>query len=131
MILKNHILFKLSIVSSPGNNPVYHFYGFFSSFNFSSESVLPIRWPKHWSFSFNISPSNEHPGLISFRTDWLGLLAVHGILKSLLQHHSSKASSLRCSAFFIVHLSHPYKTTGKTSALTRQKFASKVMKGCC
>ena len=81
---------------------------------FSNESVLPIRWPKYWSFSFNISPSNEHPGLISFRMDWLDLLAVQGSLKSLLQHHSSKASILWCSAFFIVQLSHPYMTTGKT-----------------
>ena len=87
---------------------------------FSSESALCIRWPKYWSFSFNISPSNEHPGLISFRMDWLDLLAVQGILKSLLQHHSSKASILLHSAFFIVQLSHPYMTTGKTIALTRQ-----------
>ena len=86
---------------------------------FSNESVLPIRWPKYWSFSFNISPSNEHPGLISFRMDWLELLAVQGTLKSLLQHHSSKASILRSSAFFIVQLSYPYMTTGKTIALTR------------
>ena len=94
---------------------------------FSNESALPIRWPKYWSFSFNISPSNEHPGLISFRMDWLDLLAVQGALKSLLQHHSSKASILRCSAFFIVQLSHPYVTTGKTIALTRWTFVSKVM----
>ena len=86
---------------------------------FSNESALRIRWPKYWSFSFNISPSNEHPGLISFRMDWLDLLAVQGTLKSLLQHHSSKASILRRSAFFIVQLSHPYKTTGKTIPLTR------------
>ena len=86
---------------------------------FSNESALRIRWPKYWSFSFNISPSNEHPGLISFRMDWLYLLAVQGTLKSLLQHHSSKASILRCSAFFIVQLSHPYMTAGKTIALTR------------
>ena len=85
---------------------------------FNSESTLRMRWPKYWSFSFNISPSNEHPGLISFRMDWLDLLAVQGTLKSLLQHHSSKASILRHSAFFIVHLSHPYMTTGKTIALT-------------
>ena len=85
---------------------------------FSSESALPIRWPKYWSFSFNISPSNEYSGLISFRMDWLDLLAVQGTLKSLLQHHSSKASILWHSAFFIVHLSHPYMTTGKTIALT-------------
>ena len=84
---------------------------------FSNESALRIRWPKYWSFSFNISPSNEHPGLISFRMDWLDLLAVQGTLKSLLQHHSSKASILQCSAFFIVQLSQPYMTTGKTIAL--------------
>ena len=95
---------------------------------FSNESALHIRWPKYWSFSFfNISPSNEHPGLISFRMDWLDLLAVQGTLKSLLQHHSSKASVLRHSAFFIVQLSHSYMTTGKTIALTRWTFVDKVM----
>jgi len=94
---------------------------------FSNESALLIRWPKYWSFSFNISPSNEHPGLISFRVDWMDLLAVQGILKSLLQHHSSKASILQCSAFFTVQLSHLYMTTGKTIALTRQTFVGKVM----
>ena len=94
---------------------------------FSYESALHIRWPKCWSFSFNISPSNEHPGLISFRMDWLDLLAVQGTLKSLLQHHSSKASILWHSVFFIVQLSHPNMTTGKTIALTRQTFVSKVM----
>ena len=94
---------------------------------FSNESVLRIRWPKYCSFSFNISPSNEHPGLISCRMDWLNLLAVQGTLKSLLQHHSSKASILRCSAFFTVQLSHPYRTTGKTIALTRWTFVGKVM----
>ena len=94
---------------------------------FSNESALRIRWPKYWSFSFNISPSNEHPGLISFRMDWLDLLAVQGTLKSLLQHHSSKASILLCSALFTVQLSHPYMTTGKTIALTRQTFVGKVM----
>ena len=94
---------------------------------FSNESALHIRWPKYWSFSFSISPSNEHPGLISFRKDWLDLLAVQGTLKSLLQHHRSKASILRHSAFFIVQLSHPYMTTGKTIALTRQTFVDKVM----
>ena len=94
---------------------------------FSSESALHIRWPKYWSFSFSISPSNEHPGLISFRMDWLDLLAVQGILKSLLQHHSSKASVFRCSPFFTVQLSHPYMTTGKTIALTRWTFVGKVM----
>ena len=86
---------------------------------FSNESALHTRWPKTWSFSFNISPSNEHPGLISFRMDWLDLFAVQGMLKSLLQHHSSKASVLRCSAFFTVQLSNPYMTTGKTIAWTR------------
>ena len=94
---------------------------------FSNESALRIRWPKYWSLSFNISPSNEHPGLISFRRDWLDLLAVQGTLKSLLQHHSSKASILQCSAFFIVQLSQPYMTIGKTIALTRQIFADKVI----
>ena len=94
---------------------------------FSSESVLHIRWPNYWSFNFSISPSNEHPGLISFRMDWLDLLAVQGTIKSLLQHHSSKVSILRCSAFFIVQLSHPYMTTGKTTALTKQTFVGKVM----
>ena len=94
---------------------------------FSNESVLCIRWPKYWSFSINISPSNEYSGLISFRMDWLDLLAVQGTLKSRLQHHSSKASILRCSAFFIVQLSHPYMTTGKTIALTRWTFVGKVM----
>ena len=100
----------------------------FSSFRiFSNESVLHIRWPKYWSFSFNISPSNEYLGLISFRIDWFDLLAVQGILKSLLQHHSSKASILRFSAFFRVWLSHLYMTTGKTIALTRQTSIGKAM----
>ena len=94
---------------------------------FSNESTLHTRWPKYWSFSFSISPSNEHLGLISFRRDWLDLLAVQGTLKSLLQHHSSKASILRRSAFFTVQLSHPYTTTGKTIALTRQTFVGKIM----
>ena len=94
---------------------------------FSNESVLCIRWPKCWSFSFSISPSNEHSGLISFRMDWLDLLAVQGTLKSLLQHHSSKASILQCSAFFTVQLSHPYMTAGKTIALTRRTFVGKGM----
>ena len=94
---------------------------------FSNESALSIRWPKFWSFSFNISPSNEHPGLISFRMDWLDLLAVQGTLKSLLQHHSLKASILWCSAFFMVQLSHPYMTNRKTIVLTRWTFAGKVM----
>jgi len=94
---------------------------------FSNESTLCMRWPKYWRFSFNISPSNEHPGLIPFRMDRLELLAILGILKSLLQHHSSKASILQCSAFFIVQLSHPYMTTGKTIALTRRTFVDKVV----
>ena len=94
---------------------------------FSNELALRIRWPKYWSFSFNICPSNEHPGLISFRMDWLHLLAVQGTLKRLLQHHSSKASILQHSAFFIVQLSHPYMTTGKTIALTIWAFVGKVM----
>ena len=93
---------------------------------FSDESVLHIRWPKYWSFSFSISPSNEYSGLISFRMDWLDLLAVQGTLKSLLQHYSSKASILRCSAFFTIQLSHPYMTTGKTVAVTRWTFVGKV-----
>ena len=94
---------------------------------FSNESVLRIRWPNYWSCSFNISPSNEHPGLISFRMDWLDVLAVQGILKSLLQYHSSKASILQCSAFFTVHLSHPYMTTGKTIASSMWTFVDKVI----
>ena len=94
---------------------------------FSNESVLCIRWPKYWSFRFSVSPFNEHPGLISFRMDWLDLLAVQGTLKSLLQHHSSKVSILLCSAFFRVQLSYPYMTTGKTIALTRWTFVGKVM----
>ena len=101
---------------------------------FSNESVLHIRWPKYWSFSSSISPSNEYSGLISFRMDWLDLLAVQGTLKSLLQHHSSKASVLRCAAFFIVQLSHPYMTTGKTIDLTRWTFVGKEMSllfKCC
>ena len=94
---------------------------------FSNESALHIRWPKYWRFSFSISPSNEHPGLISFRNDWLDLLVVQGTLKSLLQHHSSKASILLCSAFFIVQFKHPYMTTGKTIALTRWTFVDKAV----
>ena len=93
----------------------------------SNELAVHNRWPKYWSFSFGISPSNEHPGLISFRMDWLGLLAVQGSLKNLLQHHSSKASIFRCSAFFTVQILHPYMTTGKTIALTRQTFVDKTM----
>ena len=110
----------LSSPSPPAPNPSQHQ----RLFKWSSSC---IRWPKYWSFSFNISPSNEHPGLISFRMDWLDLLAVQGTLKSLLQHLSSKASIFWCSAFFIVQLSHPYMTTGKTIALTRQTFVDKVM----
>ena len=94
---------------------------------FSNKSTLRMRWPKYWSFSLSISPSNEHPGLIFFRMDWLVLLAVHGTLKSLLQHHSSKSPMLWCSTFFTVQLSHPYMTTGKTIALTRQTFVGKVI----
>ena len=94
---------------------------------FSSESVLPIRWPKYWSFSFRVSPSNEHPGLISFRMDWVDLLAVQGTLKSLTQHHRSKTSILQHSPFFIIQLSHPYMTTGKAIALTRWTFVDKGM----
>ena len=94
---------------------------------FSNESTLHMRWPKYWSFLLSISPSNEHPGLVSFRMDWLDLLAVQGTLKSLLQHHSSKASILHYSAFFTVQLSHPYMTTGKTVALTRRTLVSKIM----
>ena len=94
---------------------------------FSNESTLQMRWPKYWSFSFSIIPSKEHPGLISFRMDWLDHLAVQGTRKSLLQHHSSKASILQCSAFFTAQLSHPYMTTGKTIALTRRTFVGKVM----
>jgi len=94
---------------------------------FPNESAGHIRWPKDWSFSFNISPSNEHPGLISFRMHWLDLLSIQGTLKSLLQHHSSKSSILQCSTYFIVKLSHPYMTIGRTIALTRQIFVDKVM----
>ena len=106
--------------SSPAPNPSQHQV-------FSNESALHMRWPKYWSFSFSISPSNEHPGMISFRMDWLDLLAVQGTLRSLLQHHSSKASILSRSAFFMVQLSHPYMTTWKTIALTRWAFVGKVM----
>ena len=110
----------LSSPSPPAPNPP-------SITVFSNESTLCMRWPKYWSLSFSISPFNEHPGLISFRMDWLDVLAVQGILKSLLQQHSSKASILLRSAFFTVQLSHPYMTTGKTIALTRQTFVGKVM----
>ena len=110
------------------SHPLFHSPSIFPSIRiFSKESVLHIRWPKYWSFSFSISPSNEHSGLIYFRMDWLDLLAVQGTLKSLLQHHSSKASILQRSAFFTVQLSHPNTTTGKTIALTRWTFVGKVM----
>ena len=117
----------------PSNHLILHFPLFllpsiFPSIRvFSKESLLCIRWPKYWSFSFSISPSDEYSGLISFRIDWFDLLAVQGTLKSLLQHHSSEASVLRCSAFFMVQLSHPYMTTGKIIVLTRWTFVSKVM----
>ena len=109
-------------------HPLLHLPSIFPGIkNFSSESVLRIRWPKYWSFSFSISPFNDYSGLISFRIDWLDLLAVQGTLKSLLLQHSAKASILQCSAFFIVQLSHPYMTTGKTIALTKWTFVGKVM----
>ena len=114
----NHLIFCHSLLLLPSIFPIRVF---------SNESALRIRWPKCWSFSFNISRSNEHPGLISFRIGWLYLLVVQGTLKSVVQHHSSKASTLWCSAFFIVKLSHPYMTTGKTIALTRWAFVDKVM----
>ena len=115
----NHLILCCPLLLLPSIFPIIRV--------FSNESTLHIRWPKYWSFSFNISPSNEHSRLISFRMDWLDLLAVQGTLKSLLQHHGSKASILRHSAFFIVQLSHPYMTTGKTIALTRRTFVGKVM----
>ena len=115
----NHLVFCQLLLLLPSNFPTIRV--------FSSELSLHIRWPKYWSFSFNISPSNEYSGLISFRMDWLDLLAVQGTLKTLLQHHSSKASILWCSAFFMVQLSHPYMTTGKNIALTRQTFVDKLM----
>ena len=119
VMLSNHLILCRPLLLLPSIFPSIRV--------FSNESALRITWPKYWSFSFNISPSNEHSGLISFRMDWLDLLAVQGTLKSLLQHHSSKASILQCSAFFVVQLSHPYMTTGKTTALTRWTFVSKVM----
>ena len=119
VIPSNHLILCYSLLLLPSIFPSIRV--------FSSESALCIRWSKYWSFSFNISPSNEHPGLISFRMDWLDFLAVQGTLKSLLQHHSSKASILRLSTFFIVQLSHPYMTTGKTITLTRWTFVDKVM----
>ena len=115
----NHLIFCYPLLFLPSIFPSIRV--------FSNESVLCIKWPKYWSFRFSISPSNEHPGLISFKMDWLDLLAVQGTLNSLLQHHSSKASFLQCSAFFMVQLSHPYMTTGKTIALTRWTFFDKVM----
>ena len=115
----NHLILFRSLLLPPSIFPSYRV--------FSNESVLRIRRPKYWSFSFSISPSNEYSGLISFRMDWLDPLAVQGTLKSLLQHHSSKASILQRSAFFIVQLSHPYMTTGKTIALARQSFVGKIM----
>ena len=119
MMSSSHLIFCCPLLLLP---PTSH-----SIRVFSSESTLPIRWPKCLSFSFSISPSNEHPGLIFFRMDWLDLLAIQRTLKSLLQHHNSKASVLRCSAFFTIQHSHPYMTTGKTIALTRRTFVSKVM----
>ena len=113
--------------SHPLSSPSPHAFNLSQHWVFSNEMSLHIRWPKYWSFSFSISASKEHPGLISFRMDWLDLLAVQGTLKSLLQHHSSKASIFQCSAFFIVQLSHPYITTGKTIASTRWIFVGRVM----
>ena len=115
----NHLIFCHPLLLLPSIFPSIRI--------FSNESALHVRWPKYWSFIFNISPFNEHPGLISFRMDWLDLLAVQGTLKGLLQHHSSKASILRCAAFFTVQLSHPYMTTGKSIALTRWTFVGKVI----
>ena len=119
VIPSNHLILCRPLLLRPSIFPSIRVY--------SNESALCMRWPKDWSFSFSISPSNEHRGLVSFRMDWLDLLAVQGTLKSLLQHHSSKASILQCPAFFTVQLSHPYTTTGKTIALTRWTFAGKVM----
>ena len=119
VMLSNHLILCHPLLFLPSIFPSIRI--------FSNESVLCIRWPKYWSFSFNISPSNEYSGLISFRMDWLDLLAAQGTLKSLLQHHGSKASILWCSAFFMVQLSHPYMTTGKTIALTRWTFVGKIM----
>ena len=119
VMLSNHLIFCCPLIFPPSIFPSIRV--------FSNDSVLHIRWPKYWSFSCNISPSSEHPGLIFLRMDWLDLLAIQRTLKSLLQHHSSKASILQCSCFFIVQLSHPYTTTGKTIALTRWTFVGKVM----
>ena len=119
MMPSSHLILCCALLLLPSNFPSIRV--------FSNESTLRMRWPKYWSLSFNISPSNEHPGLIPFRVDWLDLPAVQGTLKSLLQHHSSKASVLQCSAFFIVQLSYSYMTTGKTITLTRRTFFDKVM----
>ena len=119
VMLSNHLILWRPLLLPPSIFPSIRV--------FSNESTLRMRWPTYWSFSLSISPSNEHPALVSFRMDWLDLLAVQGILKSLFQHHSSKASILRHSAFFTVQLSHPYMTTRKTVALTRQTFVGKVM----
>ena len=119
----SHLILCISLLLLPSIRPSIRV--------FYNESTLCMGWPKYWSFSFSISPSNEHPGLTSFRMDWLDLLAVQGTLKSFLQYHSSKASILRCSAFFTVQLSHPYMTTGKTTALTRWAFVGKVMSLLC
>ena len=119
VMLSNHLILCCPLLFLPSIFPSIRF--------FSNEPALRMRWPKYWSFSFSISPSKEHPGLISFRMDWVDLLAVQGTLKILLQHHSSKTSILRHSAFFTVQLSHPYMTTGKTIALTRRTFVGKVM----
>ena len=119
MMPSNHLILCHSLLLPPSIFPSIRV--------FSNESVLPIRWTRYWSFSFSISPSSEYPGLISFRMDWLDLRAVLGTLKNLLQHHSSKASILWCSAFYIVQFSHPYMTNGKTTALTRWTFVGKVM----
>ena len=115
----SHLILRHPLFLLPLNSPSIRV--------FSNESTLHMRWPNYWSFTFSISPSNEHPGLISFRMDWMDLLAVQGTLKSLLQHHSSKASILQCSAFFTVQLSHPYMTTGKNIAFARRNLFGKVM----
>ena len=122
MMPSNHLILCRPVILLPSVFPSIR-----EKHHFSSESVLHIRWPKYWNFSFSISPSNKYSGLISFRMDWLDLLAAQGTLKSLLQHHTSKASILQHSSFFIVQVSHPYMTTGKTIALTRRTFVSKVM----
>ena len=126
-----HCLLRESEISVAQKNYSVQFSSVQSRPTLSNESTLCMRWPKYWSFSFSIIPSKEHPALISFRMDWLDLLAVQGTLKSLLQHHTSKASILQCSAFFTVQLSHPYMTTGKTIALTRWTFVGKVYTSMC